>query len=98
MTVFCSRPFSTRRVHSHTFLHTTWNTVFSKYLMESPSLHALVLYKTRPARVKHVGTERLQIDLENTSRSVRPKDVVPIHPGPISQEELCSLNSTPVSP
>ena len=66
--------------------------------MESPSLHALVLYKTRPARVKHVGTERLQIDLENTSRSVRPKDVVPIHPGPISQEELCSLDSNPVSP
>jgi exoribonuclease-2 len=49
----------------------------------------LVLYKTRPARVARVG-KKLQIELEGgESLSVRPKDVVRLHPGPLhSLDEL----------
>ena len=44
---------------------------------------SLVLYKTRPARVARVG-KKLQIVLEGgESLSVRLKDVVPLHPGPL---------------
>ena len=44
---------------------------------------SLVLYKTRPARVARVG-KKLQIELEGgESLSVRLKDVVPLHPGPL---------------
>ena len=50
---------------------------------------SLVLYKTRPARVTRVG-KKLQIELEGgESLSVRPKDVVQLHRGPLhSLDEL----------
>jgi exoribonuclease-2 len=50
---------------------------------------SLVLYKTRPARVARVG-KKLQIELEGgESLSVRLKDVVRLHPGPLqSLDEL----------
>jgi exoribonuclease-2 len=50
---------------------------------------SLVLYKTRPARVARVG-KKLQIELAGgESLSVRLKDVVRLHPGPIhSLDEL----------
>ncbi|NIV31736.1 MAG: RNB domain-containing ribonuclease, partial [Anaerolineae bacterium] len=50
---------------------------------------SLVLYKTRPARVTRVG-KKLQIELEGgDSLSVRLKDVVRLHPGPLySLDEL----------
>ena len=44
----------------------------------------LVLYKSRPALVKHVG-DRLEIETQASgSRKVRPKDVLPLHPGPLA--------------
>jgi exoribonuclease-2 len=44
---------------------------------------SLVLYKTRPARVQHVG-KKLDIELEDGSTlKVRPKDVALLHPGPL---------------
>jgi exoribonuclease-2 len=50
----------------------------------TPRQDSLVLYKNRPARVVHTG-KKLQIQLEGgESLSVRPKDVVPLHPGPLS--------------
>jgi exoribonuclease II len=48
-----------------------------------PSENSLVLYKNRPARVKHVG-EKLDIELDaGEIQKVRPKDVVLLHPGPM---------------
>ena len=47
------------------------------------SENSLVLYKNRPARVKHVG-EKLDIELAGGEiQKVRPKDVVLLHPGPM---------------
>jgi len=47
------------------------------------SENSLVLYKNRPARVKHVG-EKLDIELDSGEmQKVRPKDVVLLHPGPM---------------
>jgi exoribonuclease II len=47
------------------------------------SENSLVLYKNRPARVKHVG-EKLDIELDRGEiQKVRPKDVVLLHPGPM---------------
>jgi exoribonuclease-2 len=44
----------------------------------------LVLYRTRPARVIQIG-KKLEIELEGGERvSVRPKDVMPLHRGPLS--------------
>jgi exoribonuclease-2 len=53
---------------------------------------SLVLYKNRPALVKRVG-RKLEIALEDGGTlSVRPKDVTPLHPGPIqSFDELQPL-------
>jgi exoribonuclease-2 len=49
----------------------------------TPPQDSLVLYKTRPARVQHAG-EKLALELEDGSgASVRPKDVVLLHPGPL---------------
>lgn len=49
----------------------------------SPGPNSLVLYKARPARVKQAG-KKLEIELEGGEMvSVRPKDVVLLHPGPI---------------
>jgi exoribonuclease-2 len=45
----------------------------------------LVLYKSRPARVVETTPERVRIETESgKDRKVRPKDVVPLHPGPLS--------------
>jgi exoribonuclease-2 len=47
------------------------------------SKNSLVLYKNRPARVKHVG-EKLDIELDSGEiQKVRPKDVVLLHAGPM---------------
>ncbi|MCP4153100.1 MAG: RNB domain-containing ribonuclease, partial [bacterium] len=46
--------------------------------------NSLVLYKNRPARVITQG-EKSDVQLENGStKKVRPKDVIPLHPGPIN--------------
>ena len=45
--------------------------------------HSLVLYKNGPARVASLG-DKLEIELEDgRSLRVRPKDVLPLHPGPL---------------
>ncbi len=47
------------------------------------SLHSLVLYKKRPARVVQLQP-RLEIELEDGNRAkIRPKDVIALHPGPL---------------
>jgi exoribonuclease II len=44
----------------------------------------LVLYKNRPARVTLVDSKKIEIEVEGGQRlSVRPKDVILLHPGPI---------------
>src|SRR5512136_93813 len=48
-----------------------------------PHQDSLVLYKSRPARVQQAG-EKLILELEDGSTiSVRPKDVVLLHGGPL---------------
>ncbi|MGD2041978.1 MAG: RNB domain-containing ribonuclease, partial [Anaerolineae bacterium] len=50
-----------------------------------PHQDSLVLYKTRPARVAHLRAKRLEIELaEGESLRVRPKDILLLHPGPLS--------------
>ncbi len=45
----------------------------------------LVLYKSRPARVVEATPERVRIETESgRERKVRTKDVIPLHPGPLS--------------
>ena len=52
----------------------------------APTQNSLVLYKSRPARVKNATRDRLEIETEGGRlRKVRPKDVVPIHPGPVAK-------------
>ena len=49
---------------------------------------SLVLYKARPARVKRAG-KKLEIELEgDETLSVRPKDVVLLHPGPVDRAQI----------
>ncbi|WP_295882699.1 RNB domain-containing ribonuclease [uncultured Thiohalocapsa sp.] len=46
---------------------------------------SLVLYKIHPARVVSVG-EKIEIELEGgQSKRVRPKDITPLHPGPLKR-------------
>jgi exoribonuclease-2 len=53
---------------------------------------SLVLYKNRPARVASTGPKKLEINVEGgQTLSVRHKDVVLLHPGPI--ESLAELQS-----
>lgn len=48
-------------------------------------LHSLVMYKQRPAIVASVDTDRiLVLTIDGEERRVRQKDIVPVHPGPIS--------------
>jgi exoribonuclease-2 len=48
-----------------------------------PAEGSLVLYKSRPARVSHVG-DKLEIEVEGGEvAKVRPKDVTLLHPGPL---------------
>lgn len=57
----------------------------------TPRKNSLVLYKARPARVKQAG-KKLELELPGgESLSVRPKDVVLLHPGPL--ESLGELDS-----
>lgn len=57
----------------------------------TPRKDSLVLYKARPARVKRAG-KKLELELPGgESLSVRPKDVVLLHPGPL--ESLGELDS-----
>ena len=53
--------------------------------VNSPPLKSLVLYKNRPARVMTTGHKKIEIELfEGQVLSVRPKDVLVLHPGPIA--------------
>lgn len=50
----------------------------------TPRPDSLVLYKTRPARVKHLAGKRLEIEREDGgTQKVRPKDIEVLHPGPM---------------
>ena len=62
----------------------------------SPPADSLVLYKTRPARVVAIG-EKIEIALDGGStKRVRPKDVLLLHPGPIRDlRELASPQGDP---
>ncbi|MBE2221917.1 MAG: RNB domain-containing ribonuclease [Anaerolineae bacterium] len=46
--------------------------------------NSLLLYKNKPARLVKPGVKKIEIDVaESGAASVRPKDVVQIHPGPL---------------
>jgi exoribonuclease II len=46
---------------------------------------SLVLYKIHPARIVSLG-EKIEIEVEGgQSKRVRPKDIVPLHPGPLKR-------------
>ena len=49
-----------------------------------PPLKSLVIYKNRPARVTSTGQKKIQIETgDGQVMSVRPKDVLLLHPGPV---------------
>ncbi len=51
----------------------------------TPRPGSLVLYKTQPAVVRAADERKLTIETPDGQRhSVRPKDVAPLHPGPVS--------------
>lgn len=51
----------------------------------SPPPKSLVVYKNRPARVTASGKKKIQIETaDGQSLSVRPKDVLLLHPGPLA--------------
>ncbi len=54
-----------------------------------PQQNSLVLYKTRPARVRDIS-DKIEIELDGAKvKRVRPKDIVVLHPGPLpSLQEL----------
>jgi exoribonuclease-2 len=56
---------------------------------------ALVLYKSRPARVRGLD-EKIEIELEGgQGKRVRPKDVLLLHPGPLRRlDELDAIGAT----
>jgi exoribonuclease-2 len=55
----------------------------TKSLPGEPAEGSLVLYRSRPARVRHVG-DKLEIEAEGGEvAKVRPKDVTLLHPGPL---------------
>lgn len=57
--------------------------------MEGPRAGGLVLYKSRPARVKEVVEGRLDLELaDGGTQKVRPKDVALLHPGPCALSRL----------
>ncbi len=54
-----------------------------KSLPDEPAEGSLVLYRSRPARVRRVG-DKLEIEAEGGEvAKVRPKDVTLLHPGPL---------------
>ena len=45
---------------------------------------SLVLYKQRPARVSQIADKKLSVEIaDGTTISVRPKDILLLHPGPL---------------
>lgn len=59
-----------------------------------PPTNSLVLYKKRPARIIHSG-ERLEIELDDRNQvKVRLKDVILLHPGPVSDLRRIVESST----
>ena len=49
-----------------------------------PPMRSLVIYKNRPARVTATGPKKIQIETcDAQALSVRPKDVLVLHPGPV---------------
>ena len=56
------------------------------------NIGALVVYKNKAAAVTAVTKEKIEIRCAGAeSRSVREKDVEPIHPGPVSVPEFTPL-------
>lgn len=69
--------------------------------MTTPTLRvdSLVLYKQRPARVANLGDKKLEIQSDTGETvSLRPKDVVLLHPGPLKNladlKQATSANAT----
>jgi exoribonuclease-2 len=53
--------------------------------------NSLVLYKSRPGRISRIGPKKIEIVTDDGRRlSVRPKDVLLLHPGPL--ESLARLD------
>ncbi len=66
--------------------------------MAQPTLRpdSLVLYKSRPARIVALGDKKIDVQTESGNVSVRPKDVTPLHPGPLrSLGDLPTGDPTP---
>ena len=66
--------------------------------MTQPTLRpdSLVLYKNRPARIAKLGDKKIDVQTESGTISVRPKDVTPLHPGPLrSLGDLPTGDGTP---
>ncbi len=50
-----------------------------------PQADSLVLYKQKPARVRQVGSKKLTIEVSDGGTiKVRPKDILLLHPGPLT--------------
>ena len=48
--------------------------------------NSLVLYKSRPGRISRIGPKKIEIVTDDGRRlSVRPKDVLLLHPGPLER-------------
>ncbi|MFO7679194.1 MAG: RNB domain-containing ribonuclease, partial [Chloroflexota bacterium] len=57
------------------------------------NINSLVLYKNKPARVLTAGDKKIEIDVAEQGKiSVRPKDVMLLHPGPVAS--LNALHAT----
>jgi len=67
--------------------------------MSDPTItpNSLVIYRGRPARVVAVASDKLSLELEGgEAAKVRPKDVSPLHPGPL--HSLAELGARRLSP
>ena len=70
----------------------------AKPAADKPAPDALVLYRNRPARVKKTAGDRIEIEVDGRSRTVRPKDVTGLHPGPLSATGLAALAALEAEP
>ncbi|MBK1703963.1 RNB domain-containing ribonuclease [Halochromatium glycolicum] len=62
----------------------------------TPRTGSLVVYKSRPARVLATA-DKIEIEIEGgQTKRVRPKDVLPLHPGPVTS--LSNLRPSEVDP
>ncbi|MFN2222963.1 MAG: RNB domain-containing ribonuclease, partial [Candidatus Promineifilaceae bacterium] len=53
--------------------------------VSAPPTSSLVVYKNRPARVTASGKKKIEIETaDGQNASVRPKDVMLLHPGPLT--------------